>query len=180
MTTSKPTTLLAMQEASIEVESNLLVSKRLKVEEQRGGRGKKKVKDEKQASTSKQLESDDRLDEMANLIKGITTKFSKVDIENKPVAWPYQEGVNRNVVQYRKQYPPPPQILQWERRGNDNQRVQPPLNNYSQEVIKEDEEMEHEINMIGGYLQSSFLNKDEYEQQVAINQISDHNYEMVD
>ena len=54
------------------------------------------------------------------------------------------------------------------------------MNNYSQEVVKEDEEMEHEINMIGGYLQSSFLNRDEYEQQVAINQISDHNYEMVD
>ena len=40
--------------------------------------------------------------------------------------------------------------------------------------------MEHEINMIGGYLQFTFLNRDEYEQQVAINQISDHNYEMVD
>ena len=40
--------------------------------------------------------------------------------------------------------------------------------------------MEHDINMIGGSLQSTFLNKDEYEQQVAINQISDHDYEMVD
>ena len=40
--------------------------------------------------------------------------------------------------------------------------------------------MEHEINMIGGSLQSSFLNRDEYEQQVAINQIYDQDYEMVD
>ena len=40
--------------------------------------------------------------------------------------------------------------------------------------------MEHEINMTGGSLQSSFLNKDEYEQQISINQISDQDYEMVD
>ena len=53
---SKPATLLAMQEAAIEVESNLLASRILKAEEQRDGRDKKKSKDEKQASTSKQLE----------------------------------------------------------------------------------------------------------------------------
>ena len=127
----------------------------------------------------KQLESNDRLDEMSNLIKGITTNLSKLDIENKLVVQPYQEGVNRNIVQYRKQYSPP-QILQRERKGNDDQRIQPPLNNYSQEVIKEDEEMEHEINLIGRSLQSAFLNRDEYEQQVAINQISYQDYEMVD
>ena len=51
------------------------------------------------------------------------------------------------------------------------------MNNYNQEFIKEDEEMEHEINLIGGYLQYAFLNIDEYEQQVAINQISNQHYE---
>lgn len=70
--------------------------------------------------------------------------------------------------------------MQQERRGNDDQRFLPPLNNYNQEVIKEDEEMEHKINLIGGSLQSAFLNRDEYEQQVAINQISDQDYEMMD
>ena len=40
--------------------------------------------------------------------------------------------------------------------------------------------MEHEINLIGGSLQSLFLNKDEYELQVSINQIFDQDYEMVD
>ena len=44
------------------------------------------------------------------------------------------------------------------------QRVQPPLNNYSQEVIKDEEEMDHEINIIGGPSQSFFLTREEYEQ----------------
>ena len=99
-----------MHEATIEVESNLLASRRLKAEEQWGGMDKKKVKDEKQASTSKQFESDDKLDEMSNIIKGTTTKLSELDIESKPIARPYQESVSRNIVQYIKQHPPP-QIL---------------------------------------------------------------------
>ena len=65
---AKPATLLAMQEEAIEVESNLLASRRLKEEEWRGGKDKKRVKDEKTTSTSKQLEFEDKIDEMSNLI----------------------------------------------------------------------------------------------------------------
>ena len=50
---SKPSTLIAMQEATIEVESNLLASNKLKAEEERGSKEKRKVKEEKLASTSK-------------------------------------------------------------------------------------------------------------------------------
>ena len=37
---AKPSTLIAMQEAAIEVESNLLTSDKLKVEEERGSKRK--------------------------------------------------------------------------------------------------------------------------------------------
>jgi hypothetical protein len=70
-----------MQEATIEVESNLLSSRRLKDEEQRGGKDKKKLKDEKFPSSSKQSGSDEKFDEMSNLIKGITSKLSKLEVE---------------------------------------------------------------------------------------------------
>ena len=41
---AKPQTLAAMQEVAIEVESNLLASKKLNVEEGRGGKDRKKMK----------------------------------------------------------------------------------------------------------------------------------------
>jgi hypothetical protein len=44
----KPQSLLAMQEAAIEEESNILAANKLKAEENKGGKEKKKQKDEKQ------------------------------------------------------------------------------------------------------------------------------------
>ena len=40
--------------------------------------------------------------------------------------------------------------------------------------------MDHKINLIGGPSQTAFLTREEYEQQVELNQISDQDYEMVD
>ena len=73
---AKPQTLAAMQEATIEVESNLLASNKLKVEEGRGGKDKKKIKEERKASSSKAFSAEEKLDEMSNLIKHLASKMS--------------------------------------------------------------------------------------------------------
>ena len=49
---AKPQSLPAMQEAAIEVESNIMETNKLKAEENKGVKEKKKQKDEKKASTS--------------------------------------------------------------------------------------------------------------------------------
>ena len=72
-----------MQEAAIEVESNLLASNKLKAEEERGSKDKRKVKEERQASTSKTLVAEDKLDEMSNIIKHLGSKMSKLQLENR-------------------------------------------------------------------------------------------------
>lgn len=52
--------LATMQESSIEVESNMMVANRLKGESDRGSRAKKKQT------------SDDKIEEMTKVIKGLT------------------------------------------------------------------------------------------------------------
>ena len=108
---AKPSTLIVMQEVAIEVESNLLASNKLKAEEERGGKEKRKVKEEKQASTSKALAIEDKLDEMTSIIKHLVAKMSKLELENKNTGKGIQEVGIRNPASFRKPFHPP-QILQ--------------------------------------------------------------------
>lgn len=65
--------------------------------------------------------------------------------------------------------------MQQERRPIDDQSVQPALNNFVAENQQEDEEIEHEINLIGGLDHHSFLTLVEYEDQFSIIQRSNEN-----
>ena len=73
---AKPQSFPAMQEAAIEVESNILASNKLKAEENKGVKEKKKQKEEKQASRSKDFSMEEKLDEMSNLMKHLASKMS--------------------------------------------------------------------------------------------------------
>ena len=119
---AKPQTLVAMQEVAIEVESNLLASNKLKVEEGRGGKDKKKMKEERQASSSKVFSAEEKLDEMSNLIKHLASKMSKVELENRVVARPTQNEGNRNQAPFRRPFQPQ-QIMQRPKRNPDDQNV---------------------------------------------------------
>ena len=129
---AKSQRLLAMQEAAIEVESNILVANKLKAEENKGVKEKKKQKDEKQASTSKDSSTEQKLDEMSNLMKHLASKMSKLEVENRPAARPPPDGPNRNHMPFRRPFPPQ-QILQRDRRNLDDQRVQRPMNYFVDE-----------------------------------------------
>jgi N6-adenosine-specific RNA methylase IME4 len=95
-----------MQEATIEVEPNLLASNKLKAKEERGSKDKIKVKEKRQASTSKTLAAEDKLDEMSNIIKHLASKMSKLELENRNTRKPIQEGVNRNPTPFRRPFQP--------------------------------------------------------------------------
>jgi hypothetical protein len=58
--------------------------------------------------------------------------MSKLEVENRLDARPPPDGININPMPFRRPFPPQ-QILQRERRNLDDQRVQPPLNNYVDE-----------------------------------------------
>ena len=76
----RPVTLLNMQEATLEVESNILASNRLKENTDHqiyDRKGKKEVIPA--ASTSQS--ADRKIDEMAKLVKFLTAKLNKLELE---------------------------------------------------------------------------------------------------
>ena len=103
---AKPLSFPAMQEVAIEVESNILVANKLKAEENKGVKGKKKQKEDKQASTLKHFSAEEKLDEMSNLMKHLASKMSKLEVENRPAARPPPDGLNINPMPFRRRFPP--------------------------------------------------------------------------
>ena len=130
----RPVTLLNMQESALEVESNILASNRLK------GNTAQQIYDrkgKKEAATgvSTSHSTEGKIDEMAKLVKILTAKINKLELEknsNKPI----QEGDRNpnNPNQFRRHFVP--RFIPKERRNNDiqrerretkDQRVPPPL-----------------------------------------------------
>ena len=139
--------LLNMQEAALEVESNILASNRLKehldhqVYDQNG---KKKLTPP--TSTSQTTES--KIDEMTKLVRILTAKLNKLELDKKPNK-PIQEG-ERNTNHFR--HPFAPRLIPRERRNNDIQRERrenedyrvPPIQNNVTNEGEEDEDMQYE------------------------------------
>ena len=136
-----------MQDVALEVESNILASNRLKgntTQQIYDRKGKKEAAT--RVSTSHSVEG--KIDEMAKLVKILTAKLNKLELEknsNKPV----QEGDRNpnNPNQFRIQFVP--HFIPRERRNNDiqrerreaeDQKVPPPLQNN----VADEEEIEEE------------------------------------
>ena len=109
-------TLLNMQEVALEVESNILASNRLKGNSAQQLYDRKGKKEAPVVSTSHSVEG--KIDEMAKLVKILTSKLNKLELEknsNKPV----QEGDRNpnNPNQFKRQFVP--HFILRERRNND-------------------------------------------------------------
>ena len=115
----RPVTLLNMQESALEVESNILASNRLKGNSAQQLYDRKGKKEAPVVSTSHSTKG--KIDEMEKLVKILTAKLNKLELEknsNKPV----QEGDRNlnNPNQFRRQFAP--HFIPRERRNNDIQR----------------------------------------------------------
>jgi hypothetical protein len=75
----RSTTLLSLQEAVIEVESNILASERLNIE---SDKDKKKQREDSSAS-SNLATSDPKLDEMTRTLNDLTYEIAKLEGESK-------------------------------------------------------------------------------------------------
>ena len=111
-----------MQEEAIEVESNILASIRLK---NRSDKDKKKQREYSPAS-SNSTTYDPKLDEMTKILKDMTSEIAKIKWESKQPNKSFQGDGNRNPTQFRRPNDAP-QIMQRERRNDDDQRVVPPF-----------------------------------------------------
>jgi hypothetical protein len=87
----RTTTLSLMQDATIEVESNILAADKLK---SRNERDRKKKKEELPSSSNST--SDSKMDEMDKMLKTLTYEMARLKIEQKQPSRPAQEGGYRN------------------------------------------------------------------------------------
>ena len=134
----------------------------MKAKEERGGKEKRKVKEEKQASTSKSLAVEDKLDEMTSIMKHLAAKMSKLEIENRNNGKAMQESGNRKPAPFRKPFHSP-WILQRPKKPTEDQNVHHPLNNYAKDDRQIEEDDDDGINMVGGSAEDSCLTIGEYE-----------------
>lgn len=150
-------TLAQMMSNAIEVEINMMSSKRgrYKVD----ARETRKPKEEPQASTS----IDPKFDSLIKIMEKLVDKLS---IDGKPTTnVPHIR--NPNYRQPRKQDAPPPQIAQRGQRlpnntNNNTDQVRPPF----QQNLVEDEFLlvvDEEINSIGGEEEKCFLTKQQHD-----------------
>ena len=132
----RPVSLLNMQEAALEVESNILASNRLKVNSYHQNYDRKGKKEVAPVVSTSQL-VDSKINEIEKLVKILTAKLTKLELE-KNTNKPAQEGERNpnNPNQFRHQFAP--RFIPRERRNNDiqrerreaeDQKVPPPLQN---------------------------------------------------
>jgi hypothetical protein len=106
----RATTLSLMQDAAIEVESNILAADKLK---SRSDRDRKKQNEELPSSSNST--SDIKMDEMTKMLKTLTSEMTRLKMEQKQPNRPAQEGSYRNPNQCRRPNNVP-QILLRERK----------------------------------------------------------------
>jgi hypothetical protein len=127
----RATTLILMQDATIEVESNILAAHKLK---SRSDRDRKKQKEEFPSSSNSA--SDIKMDEMTKMLKTLTSEMARLNMEQKYPNRPAQEGGYKNPNQFRRPNNVP-QILPRERKNQDDQKVLPPFQN---DAVDEEED----------------------------------------
>lgn len=86
--------------------------------------------------------------------------------------------MNRNPNQFKRSFQPQ-QVLQFDRRNNEDQKVQPLVNNFSKDDQQNEEEVNDDIHLVIGSYHYSFLTQDEYEEQLMINQFSEDEYDVL-
>jgi hypothetical protein len=165
--------LSLMQDASLEVESNITASQNLK-----GRVEKKKSVVEPSSSSSNQMEK------MANMLDSLTFEMSKLKVQNQQPARAKEPNTfaprNPNAFPYRRNNPQV-QILQRDRNPVDDQRVRPPFQNTvldeEQKPPHDEIEDEDEINCFGDENDTSFLTHVDYEEALMDQQIQEASVE---
>jgi hypothetical protein len=139
-------TLVDMQDAVVEVESNILSIEKLKGREER-----RKQKGEASSSSV-----DPNIEKMEKVIESLTSKLSKMKLENKNPTKGREPNtfIPRNPNPYRRNNEQH-QILQRNRNANEDQNIKTPFQN----TIMEEEEPEEddEIHCLGDKGDASLL-----------------------
>jgi ribonuclease HI len=163
----RSSTLSLMQDAALEVESNITASQKLK------GRDKKK-----KSAVDSSSSSNSQMEKMAKMLDSLTSEMSKLKVQNQPPAKARESNTfaprNQNAFPYRRNNPQT-QILQRDKNPNEDQRIKAPLQNV---VMDEDngegqEDAEGDIHCVGDETGTSYLTQQDYEQSLMTEEAED-------
>jgi hypothetical protein len=154
------TSLAGMQDDSIEIESNMMASGKFKIKFEMGAREPRHFKEYGGPSESRKF-AEEKMDEMAKIIKDLSNKISRMEIEQDK-----HDPYVRN--QFRRN--PNPHIQQRQIK-NEDRKIQAPFktNNFMQrDEVQDYEELEEDLNNLSD---ESLFNNDE-----NINNLGDSTY----
>ena len=81
----------------------------------------KQKKKEMSPSTSRKKIADSKIDDMTKLIKNMSTKLSRLEMENKSQNKPIQDTDNKNPNQFRRTFKP--MFFPRDRRNNEDKKI---------------------------------------------------------
>jgi ribonuclease HI len=156
--------LTRMQDDAVEIESNMMASGKLKMKIEMGNRETKRFREQAGPSGSGRS-SDDKMDDMARIIKELSNKISRMELDQSKSDQFVKREFRRN---------PNPQIQQRQIK-NEDQKIQTPLKNENfigGNDMQEFEDLEEDVNNLGDDCIQPHLTKEDYEKSLNIGQPS--------
>jgi hypothetical protein len=168
-------TLILMQEAAIEVESNTFAVEKLKY---RGDRDRKKQREEFPSSSHTTYDS--KMDEMAKMLKTLTFEMARMKMETKQPSKPTQESGYINPNQFRRPNNVP-QFFPRERRNQEDHKVLPHFQNNAVEEVEEIDDTEEDsiVHLNDTELPPTHLTQQDYEDALILNQFEEEDVEEI-
>jgi hypothetical protein len=164
----RATSLVHMQDATLEVESNLLAVDKLR---RKSDRDRRRGKSEASASDSSISHPPE--DESARLIKSLSVEVERLKLEEKQ-SYRYPQNVDNRGSFKRPNNAP--QIIQRDQRNKDrdDQKIQAPLqNNLVTDEEGEEEELDPEIHCLGDTSSFPHLTQAAYEESLMDSQLNE-------
>jgi hypothetical protein len=164
----RATSLAHMQDAALEVESNILAVDKLRSKADRDRR-----KGRSEASTSGSSVSHPQVDELAKLVKSLSAEVERLKLEGKQS---YRNPLNVDNRGGFKRTNNAPQIIQRDQRNRDrdDQKIQAPFqNNLVTDEEGEEEDIDPEIHFLGDTSSFPHLTQSAYEESLMDSQLNE-------
>jgi hypothetical protein len=155
-----------MQDDVVEIESNMMASGKLKAKFEPGNKEIRRYREQAGPSGSGRS-SEDKMDDMEKIIKELSNKISKMELDQSKNDQFPRKDFRRN---------PNPQIQQRQIK-NEDQKIQAPFKNENfigGEDLRNFEELEEDMNNLGDDCQEPFLTKQDYEKSLNTEYWSNH------
>jgi hypothetical protein len=151
-------TLNRMQDDAVEIESNMMASGKLKARVETGNRETKRFREQAGPSGSNRS-SDDRVDDMARVIKELSNKIARMELEQaKADSYPKKD--------FKRNQNPPNQQRQIKK---EDQKIQAPLKNENfigANDFQDFEDSDNDVTNFGDDCSQPYLTREDYEKSL--------------